>query len=223
MLHRIICYVTDRKSLEADDATTALLEKIRGAVEARVDWVQIREKDLPGRDLLAQVRASIAAAKEARGRQSGKGTQIYVNDRVDVALAANAAGVHLGGESLPAVDVVRWSREGHAPAEFQVGVSCHSIDAAREAEQSGANYVFFGPVFDTPSKRKFGAPQGIERLRQVCGALRIPVIAIGGINKANAEDCIRVGAAGVAAIRLFQEQASAQALRQIVSTLHGSA
>ena len=122
----IVCYVTDRKSLGAADPTEKLLAKIRGAVAAGVDWVQIRERDMTARELLALAQAAIAGANGA--------TRILVNDRLDVALAAGAAGVHLGGKSVPAREVVRWCRAGNAPAEFLIGVSCHSLDEAREAE-----------------------------------------------------------------------------------------
>jgi thiamine-phosphate pyrophosphorylase len=227
----IVCYVTDRKSLApapSAEATTGLLEKIRMALNAGVDWIQIREKDLPGGRLLAVAREAVASANrtaerpgedEARVRGGGR---IYVNNRLDVALGAGAAGVHLGGESLPVEDVVRWCRNGNVPAEFQIGVSCHSIERAREAERSGANHIFFGPVFDTPSKRGFGPPQGIERLGEVCRAVQIPVIAIGGVKETNAEECIRAGAWGIAAIRFFQDATSAEGLRQQVAFLRGS-
>jgi thiamine-phosphate pyrophosphorylase len=225
-----ICYVTDRKSLAVPagvDPIAMLLEKIRAAADAGADWVQIREKDLPGARLLRLVRDAIAAAKQASETRGGNQTQIFVNDRLDVAVAAGtaglpaAAGVHLGGESLPAADVVRWCRAGNAPADFQIGVSCHGVEAAREAERADASYIFFGPVFDTPSKRSFGRPQGLERLREVCRALKIPVIAIGGVNETNAEECLRAGASGVAAIRLFQDATDRVKLRDVVSALRG--
>ena len=232
----IVCYVTDRKSLRAGqpaEITATLLEKIRSAASAGADWVQIREKDLSGGSLLQLTRDAIAAAEQVAMAQRGKAlvpacrcgefrrVRIYVNDRLDVALAATAAaGVHLGGESLPVGEVVRWCRAGNTPAEFQIGVSCHSLESAREAERNGADYIFFGPIFDTPSKRSLGPPQGLDHLREVSHAVRIPVIAIGGINETNAQDCIRAGAAGVAAIRLFQEARDAQQLRSFISTVH---
>lgn len=227
----IVCYVTDRKALSTPpgaDSVSWLLEKLRLAVRAGADWVQIREKDLPGGTLLALTREAVSIAQEARKRSSERAVGIYLNDRLDVALAAGmaggacAAGVHLGGESLPLEDVVRWRRAGNAPPEFQIGVSCHSPEDARRAERGGANYVFFGPIFDTPSKRAFGAPQGLERLREVCREIRIPVIAIGGIDETNGEECIRAGASGVAAIRVFQEAADAEALKEFISKVHGA-
>jgi thiamine-phosphate pyrophosphorylase len=223
MANHIVCYVTDRKLPACDDlphGLAILLEKIRFAVRCGVDWVQIREKDMPGRELLAVLRDSLIAAKRIAVAERRAETRIYVNDRLDVALAAGAAGVHLGGESLPVGDVVRWCRDGNARAGFQVGVSCHSVEAVIDAEQSGANYVFFGPVFDTPAKREFGPPQGIERLRDACGAVGIPVIAIGGVNESNAQDCIRAGAAGIAAIRLFQDATGSEALPRFLSSMH---
>ena len=130
-----------------------------------------------------------------------------------MALAAGAAGVHLRGDSVPASVAVRWLSETGAPAGFLVGVSCHSREDAIKAEAAGANYVFFGPVFDTPAKRKFGAPQGIARLADVCRSVQIPVIAIGGIDESNAVECLRAGSAGIAAIRMFQEEAEGRSNR----------
>lgn len=221
----IACYVTDRKSLDSPantDSAANLLEKIREALNAGADWVQIREKDLPGGRLLALARDSVAAANQVAKMSSGDAARVYVNDRLDVALAAGAAGVHLGGESLPVADVVRWCRAGNAPVDFQIGVSCHSVQAAVAAQQDGANYIFFGPVFDTPSKRTFGAPQGLDLLREVCRAVRIPVIAIGGVDETNAEQCIRSGAYGVAAIRLFQGTPKPEGLGKFISTLRAT-
>jgi thiamine-phosphate pyrophosphorylase len=210
----IVCYVTDRKALGAADSAGSLLAKIRAAVAAGVDWVQIRERDMPARELLALTKAAIGVGEgEAR---------ILVNDRLDVALAAGAAGVHLGGASVPAREVARWRREGNAPAEFLIGVSCHSVEDAREAEDAGASYVFFGPVFETPSKKSYGPPQGIARLAEICSAVRIPVVAIGGGNEENATECLRAGAAGMAAIRMFQESREAETLKRAVARLHGS-
>jgi thiamine-phosphate pyrophosphorylase len=208
----IICYVTDRKALGAADAAGSLLAKIRTAMAAGVDRVQIRERDMPARELLSLAKAAIGA-REGEAR-------VLVNDRLDVALAAGAAGVHLGGASVPVREVLRWLRERNAPAEFLVGVSCHSLQDAREAEDAGASYVFFGPVFETPSKKSFGPPQGIAKLAEVCGAVRIPVIAIGGVNEENAAECVRAGAAGIAAIRMFQELREAETLKRAIARLH---
>jgi len=102
--------------------------------------------------------------------------------------------------------VVRWRRTaGQQAGTFLMGVSCHSGAAAVEAERDGADYLIFGPVFATPSKAAFGAPQGLDRLAEVCRSVRIPVLAIGGVALENASACLAAGAAGLAAIRLFQE------------------
>ncbi len=212
-----MCYVTDRKSFGTADPTGSVLRSIRAAIAAGADWVQIREKDLPARKLLALVRG---AAGIAAGETRASEARIIVNDRLDVALAADAAGVHLGGESLPVQRVVRWCRGGNAPADFLIGVSCHNLEQAREVEKAGASYIFFGPVFDTPSKKEFGPPQGVSRLAEACRAARIPVIAIGGVNEENGADCIHAGAAGIAAIRLFQEPREPAALKSAVEHLH---
>lgn len=215
----MVCYVTDRKAFAAADPAAALRASIYRAIVARVDWVQIREKDLSGRELLVLAKAAVDAAAENRGARA-LATKVIVNDRIDVALAAGAAGVHLGGESLAADEVVRWCRGGNAPAEFLIGVSCHSVGGVIEAEAAGASYAIFGPVFDTPSKRPFGSPQGIAKLAEACRAVRIPVIAVGGVDQRNAAECLRAGAAGIAAIRLLQNAATPQSLSGLVSRLH---
>jgi thiamine-phosphate pyrophosphorylase len=202
----ILCYVTDRKALgaaarnaaEGPHPETDLSGVIRRAVAASVNWIQIREKDLPTRPFVELVRGAVAAAQ-------GSATRILVNDRLDIALATGAAGVHLGEASLPVLAVERWRRVGRAPAGFLVGASCHSPVAAVEAARAGADYIFFGPVFTTPSKAAYGSPQGLDRLAEVCRAVRVPVLAIGGVSLENAATCLAAGAAGLAAIRLFQE------------------
>jgi len=218
----IVCYVTDRKSLGGGDSCERLLSRIGIAIAAGADWVQIREKDLPARELLALAREAVAMADAANLHRASTGmraVRVIVNDRLDVALAAGAGGVHLGGESSPVGDVVRWCRAGNAPIEFMVGASCHGLEHTRAAERAGASYVIYGPVFDTPSKRAFGAPQGLARLGEVCAAVKIPVIAIGGVNLENAAQCMRAGAAGIAAIRMFQEAAGDHELRALIAEL----
>jgi thiamine-phosphate pyrophosphorylase len=207
-----ICYVTDRKALAASggEQVRMVLEKIGSAARAGVDWIQIREKDLSGREL-------VALASEAV-RRAPVSCRILVNDRLDVALAAGAGGVHLGEHSIPVEELKRFLREKSVSAEFFVGVSTHSIDAAGAAEAGGADYIIFGPVFQTPSKAAFGAPQGLVKLREVCERVRIPVIAIGGLTMTNFAQCITAGAAGIAAIRLFQDEPNLSALLQTLRT-----
>jgi len=175
----------------------SLQDSIRRAAAAGADWIQIRERDLQARSLVELARFAVVETRATSAR-------VFVNDRLDVALAAAAAGVHLGEKSLPLETVVEWRRSA-GRSDFLIGVSCHSLESARAAGRGGANFIFFGPVFATPSKAAFGAPQGIERLREVCASLEIPVLAIGGVNLENARACIAAGAAGIAAIRLFQE------------------
>ncbi len=206
----IVCYVTDRKSLNDGSGGASVRDKIQMAIEAGADWVQIREKDLPARELADLVRGAVAAGRERAS------SQVIVNDRLDVALAEGAAGVHLGRESVNAREVVPWCRSGNAPPEFLVGVSCHSLEEAHDAESAGTSYIFFGPIFDTPSKRGLGAPQGAARLAEICRSVRIPVIAIGGVDEGNAAECLRAGAAGIAAIRMFQEARDARELKDAV-------
>jgi thiamine-phosphate pyrophosphorylase len=164
--------------------------------------------------LIHLVQEAVAAASCTRAK-------IFVNDRLDVAIAARAAGVHLGTESLRVRAVAAW-RESHPAAStsnFLIGASCHSLEQAQSAELDGADYVIFGPVFETPSKASFGPPQGIERLHKVCAEIKIPVLAIGGVNPANASECTRAGAAGIAAIRMFQDARSSDDLRSVIKQL----
>jgi thiamine-phosphate pyrophosphorylase len=200
----LLCYVTDRHAL-AEPSTLA--EHVALAIAAGIDWIQIREKDLPARELVTLTCAAVKVA--ASGTHTR--TQIIVNDRLDVALASGADGVHLGESSLPVAAVHAWRRETRAQ-RFMIGASCHSIDAARAAERDGADYVIFGPIYSTPSKLKFGAPQGINRLAEVSRAVRIPVLAIGGITAENAAECVAAGASGVAAIRIFSDARDLAAL-----------
>jgi len=219
----LLCYVTDRRVLtevSPSDPLAALARKIKEVVAAGIDWVQIREKDLPAAELASLTRQSLnIAAKLSAERASA--TRILVNDRLDVAIAERAGGVHLGEKSLPVSEAQRLVESARQKqtidASFLVGVSCHSIEAAVTAQRDGADYIFFGPIFSTPSKEKFGPPQGLTRLAEVCRSVSIPVLAIGGITLQNARSCIAAGAAGLAAIRLFQ---NAHDLTNIVERLH---
>jgi thiamine-phosphate pyrophosphorylase len=180
-----------------DVARNLLLERIEVAGRAGIDWIQVREKDLTGRELAA-------LAQEALRRVPGS-CRVLVNDRLDVAIAAGAGGVHLGERSIPVAEAKRIARERGLAAQFLVGVSTHSLEAVRAAADSGADYVIFGPVFATPSKTAYGPPQGLERLAEVCRSVSLPVMAIGGITTENARSCFASGAQGVAAIRVFQD------------------
>lgn len=217
----LLCYVTDRHSLpnaNSVDSIERLTRKIAEVSAAGVDWVQIREKDLTSLELasLTQKSMRVAASSSAKGSFA---TRVLVNDRLDVAIVERAGGVHLGENSLPigaAKRLIRSTLPMHALGEsFLAGVSCHSLEAAEVAQRDGADYIFFGPVFATQSKERFGPPQGAARLEQICRAVSIPVLAIGGIALENVAACLSAGAAGVAAIRLFQEAADLDSLRRI--------
>jgi len=200
----LLCYVTDRHSLPGvtpEKSVAALLKKIEQVADAGVNWVQIREKDLSAKELARLVREAIRITREA-SPQASRRARILVNDRIDVAIAEGAGGAHLGEKSLPVAEAKRLSPVAE---DFLLGVSCHSVEAAQAAAAGGADYIFFGPVFPTPSKAVYGEPQGLEHLAQVCRAAAVPVLAIGGITLENAKSCLEVGAAGIAAIRLFQE------------------
>jgi thiamine-phosphate pyrophosphorylase len=222
----LLCYVTDRHSLAVanpSDSLAALTRRIEEVVAAGIDWVQIREKDLPAADLASLTRQCLKIAAKLSAKRS-KATRILVNDRLDVAIAERADGVHLGEKSLPVAEAKRLVksalRNQDIDPSFLVGVSCHSIEAATAAPRCGADYIFFGPVFSTPSKAAYGEPQGLARLADVCRSVSIPVVAIGGITPENSSSCLQAGAAGVAAIRLFQDAPDpASIVHRLTSTL----
>ncbi len=166
-----------------------------------MDWIQIREKDLTGRELLKLAIESVSAIRKIPACK----TRILINDRLDIAIAAHTDGVHLGEKSLPVAAVSEYRDRASLSAAFAIGASCHSVEAVLAAQRDGADYIFFGPVFATPSKSAFGAPQGLDQLATICRAVRLPVLAIGGVTAENVSACIAAGAAGVAAIRLFQQ------------------
>ena len=208
----LLCYITDRQQLKSVSLTTV----IRETLFAGVDMVQIREKDLAGGELIALVEEAVSAARESgegfAERASGPASRehpapaiVLVNDRLDVALAAGAKGVHLGAHSMP-VQVVRRI----APRPFVLGVSCHSLSEARAAESGGADYLVLGPVFETPSKLRYGPPLGIETLREIAEQITIPVLALGGITVERVRPCLEAGASGIAGIRIFQDCDSVQ-------------
>jgi len=200
----ILCYVTDRRSLDlaaGGNREAALAQRIEDAARAGVQWVQIREKDLPARNLMNLTRTAMRTGKNFSRQGEAR---ILVNDRFDVAWAAGAGGVHAGEQSLTVRALID-ARRASGLTDFLVGASCHSSEGAMHAADEGADYLFFGPVFETPSKAEFGPPQGLEKLARVCSAVSVPVMAIGGITLENAAACGEAGAAGIAAIRLFQQ------------------
>ncbi len=199
--------ITDRHATGGRPLRDVVAAALHGAGPAASQVaVQLREKDLPARAL-------VELARELRAITTAAGAGLFINDRVDVALAVNADGVHLPISALSVRDV-----RGLAP-ELCVAVATHDRSAVEAAAQAGADFVVFGPVFDTPAKRAFGPPKGLAALAQACSC-SIPVIAVGGIDYGNAESCIRVGAHGIAAIRaLMAADDVAVAMARLLSIL----
>jgi thiamine-phosphate diphosphorylase len=175
--------ILDPEQTKGRPAETALLELLEGGIQ----WLQLRAKAMPPRDFLQ-------LASTARRLTSSGGCKLIVNDRVDIALACTADGVHLGQEDLPL----------HAARKFMgerlIGISTHDVEQAKEAEASGADYIGFGPMFGTATKETGYSARGLDRLRQVREAVRIPIVAIGGITEANVKQVWQAGADSAAII-----------------------
>jgi thiamine-phosphate pyrophosphorylase len=184
--------VTDRSQTRGRELTAVVAECLTAGLPA----VQVREKDLGAADLATLCRPLRALTR-------GHGARLVVNDRVDVALAVGADGVQRTHASL-AVDDIR----AVAGRRLAIGASVHSLEDALDAERRGADWLVFGPVYDTPSKRRWGAPQGLGRLAKVTAAVRIPVVAIGGVTPERVGDVRAAGAAGVAAIAAILDTSS---------------
>ena len=201
----IIYQITNGATRTPED----ILPLIEAAVSAKVPLFQIREKLLSGRVLYELLTRAVEITR-------GSDTRLLVNDRSDIARATGADGVHLTGQSLPA-DVMR---KIYGP-EFLIGVSTHSREEARMARVRGADFVVFGPVFATESKREFGEPQGLEKLREITSELRgFPVVAIGGITLDNVAACFEAGASGVAAIRLLNDAERISSIVEVIRSVY---
>lgn len=185
---------------------TSLIDFIERAAAAGVDLIQIRERDLSALEL-----SGLTAACQSAARKHG--AAVLVNDRADIA-ASHEAGVHLTTRSL-APDVVREA----FGSEMLIGVSTHAIEEVEAAEEGGADFVVFGPVFETASKKEYGDPVGLEALRRAAGRSKLPVLALGGLKLPNYRLALDAGAAGVAGISMFTE---AKDLRALVATIKGA-
>jgi thiamine-phosphate pyrophosphorylase len=206
----LLYYITDRTAFAGNESTRCrrLLEKIAQAVRAGVDYIQLREKDLSTRQLEALAREAAEVADRVSSENRERKTALLINSRTDLALAAHADGVHLRSEDISPQEVREiWSRSSRADTSIRqapiVGVSCHSPAEVGRAAAAAATFAVFAPVFekkDAPTAR----PTGLAELEEACNA-SIPVLALGGVTVSNALSCLEAGAAGIAAIRLFQE------------------
>lgn len=176
--------ITGRSETLGRNLEFVVEEALRGGVRA----VQLREKDLTSKELYE-------TAYELRRLTSRHGAKLFINDRVDVALAVDADGVHVGGGSLPIYKVRKLLGERKL-----IGVSCHNQVQAITAQEMGADFITFGPVYFTPSKAPFGDPVGLELLRTVADMLQIPVFALGGVKRDNCAEVVGCGVRGVALI-----------------------
>ena len=198
----LLYYITDRTQFSGDEASRRrqLLDRIAEAVRCGVDYVQLREKDLATRELELLARDAVQRIRRETANSKLE-TALLINSRTDVAIAVGAAGVHLRSDDI-SPDVVRdiWAKSGAAGRPI-IGVSCHAdSDVARAG---GADFAVFAPVFekhDAPGT----SPAGLGSLRAACRH-KLPVLALGGVTLANARECLDAGAAGIAAIRLFQQ------------------
>ena len=208
----LLCYITDRKKFPGDENARqhALLAKIGEASRAGVDLIQLRETDLSTRDLAALARATIQAVRENSAEPL---TRLLINSRSDVAIACGADGVHLRSDDISASDVRKiWIDAGNSSHPL-VSVSCHTVAEVTGAASEQADFAIFAPVFekkDSPATKAAGLNQLHEACRQ-----KIPVLALGGVTLENALGCIEDGAAGIAAIRLFQENDVTEVVRQL--------
>jgi thiamine-phosphate pyrophosphorylase len=224
----ILYYITSRAAFFGDERTRRhrLLDKIAEAASQGIDYIQIREKDMPTRELesLAHEAMQIIRGQLATGNRQ-PGTALLINSRTDIALATQAAGVHLPANDVSPEEVrTAWKcREGKGGAgtptreisarDLLIAVSCHSPQEVTQAAANQATFAVFAPVFEKQNAPG-SVPTGLESLGQACRA-RIPVLALGGVTLENAQSCLQAGAAGIAGIRLFQENDIATIVRQL--------
>ena len=195
--------VSDRNQTQGRDLLWVLEEALQGGVRA----VQLREKDLSGRELFL-------LAEKAKSLCAKYGAALFINDRIDVALAVDADGVQLASSSVP-VDA---ARELLGEKKF-IGVSTHALKEAEAAAGAGADFILFGPVYFTPSKAAYGAPQGLELLREIAQSVSCPVYAIGGINARNVSAVKETGVHGVALISAVLSAADPRQVAEELTSL----
>lgn len=216
----LLCYITDRSAFPGDERARrrGLLEKIREASEAGIDYIQLREKDLPAREVESLAREAVSIIRGS----SPLRTALLINSRTDIAIAVEADGVHLRSEDVsPQAVRAAWTKcvvecgagtlaRQLLPREPLIGVSCHSPTEVKRAAASAATFAVFAPVFEKRDAR----PAGLKLLREAC-QVTIPVLALGGVTPANVHSCLAAGAAGIAAIRLFQDNEIAAVVKQL--------
>ncbi len=224
----LLYYITDRKGLAGSEAQQrdGLVRRIAEAARAEVDYIQLREKDLSSRDLERLARDAVRAVRE-----NSSATKLLINGRADVALAYGADGVHLPAGEISGTEIrALWMKCGDR--EPLIGISAHSAEEMREAESLGASFAVLAPIFEKMGTEAKGI--GIDALRLACAGPQvaisvgaphqhgIAVLALGGVNLANARSCLEAGAAGVAGIRLFQSGdifETVRGLREMADTL----
>lgn len=236
----LLYYITDRAAFPGDERTRRLrlLDKIAEAASHSVDYIQLREKDLPARDLESLAREAMSIISQLRTGNRERKTALLINSRTDVSMAVAANGVHLpAGDVSPEEVRAAWKcgagvpfgmlRAGSArelsPHDPLIGVSCHSPQEVLQAAANHATFSVFAPVFEKKvfEKKVFEkkdspatSPAGLDALREACRA-EIPVLALGGVTLQNAPSCLRAGATGIAAIRLFQDNDISTIVREL--------
>jgi thiamine-phosphate pyrophosphorylase len=200
--------ITDRKQIaDRYSLTAAVREALKGGVKA----IQLREKDLDTLELLK-------LAYKMRKMTRKYNTKLFINDRIDVALAAGADGVHLTQNSIPAGAVRKVVKN-----KLLIGVSTHSLKEAKEAEKAGADFITLGPIYRTPSKLKYGKPLGLDKLAEVSSKIKIPVFAIGGIKSHRVKTVSKAGAYGVAMIsEIFGAEDIEEKAKEIIYLTKGN-
>jgi thiamine-phosphate pyrophosphorylase len=221
--HCLLYYITDRAAFAGDESSRriCLLEKIEEAARAGVDYIQLREKDLTLRELESLAHEAMKMIARARpenlgSTNRGSKTRLLINSRTDVALAVHADGVHLRSDDVSPHEVSEIWKTPHGSRSARlplIGVSCHTAEDVRHAAAGGATFAVFGPVFEKKSMPET-QPSGLAQLREASQA-SIPVLALGGITLSNAHSCLEAGAAGIAAIRLFQENDVSRVAEQL--------
>lgn len=215
----LLCYITDRRAFSGNELERRhkLLHKISEAIKAEVDYIQLREKDLPMRDVESLAREVLSIRNELRTERQELRTAILINSRTDVVIAAGADGVHLRSDDISPGEVRQiWRQSAVGPGrEPVIGVSCHSPEEVKRAAENGATFAILAPIFEkkeTPTTNSVGLAQ----LQAACEH-NIPVFALGGIRSSNVQSCLESGATGIAAIRLFQENDVASVVQNLKS------